>query len=117
MSRVSTVLNRAADEIESRGKARGSLINRNGNVCALGAIRLASGAVVGSNYGSPAILAARLDWEIYHQTYLALDGYLLSNNVYKNDNQKDNGVAGWNDRNNQASVVSVMREAAKTLSE
>lgn len=112
MSRASVVLNRAADEMEKRGKSRNVLINRQGNVCALGALRLASGGVVGNDYGTKAIFTARMDWLIYSEAYRALDSYLLASEAYKNDDQKKNGVAGWNDRNNKANVVKVLREAA-----
>lgn len=112
MGRVSTVLNRAADEIEKRGKARTSLINSRGNVCALGAIRIAAGGVVSDSYGTPVLVTARMNWEIYGEAYRALDGYLLENKFYGNPRSRDNGVAGWNDRNNQETVVKVIRDAA-----
>lgn len=112
MSRVSTVLNRAADEIEQRGKARTVLVNSRGNVCALGALRIASGAVLGKAFGDTVILSYRMNWQVYDEAYKLLDAYLLEKGFYKNYHQKDNGVAGWNDSNNKDSVVKVMREAA-----
>lgn len=112
MSRVSTILNRAADEVEKRGKSRGAIINRNGNVCALGALRIAAGAIVGESYGVTEILSSRMDWGVYNEAYRALDGYLMEKKFYGNSNSRDNGVAGWNDRSNKATVVKVMRDAA-----
>lgn len=113
MGRVSTVLNHAAEEIEKRGKSRHHMINSRGNVCALGALRLAAGAIVGDDNGDVAIFSARMNWEIYDEAYRALDGYLLEKKFYKNYTQKDDGVAGWNDRNNAETVVKVIRDAAK----
>lgn len=110
MSRVSTILNRAADEVEKRGKSRGAIINRNGNVCALGALRIAAGAIVGESYGVTEILSSRMDWGVYNEAYRALDGYLMEKKFY--GNSAVDGVADWNDRNNKATVVKVMRDAA-----
>lgn len=112
MGRVSTVLNRAAEEIEKHGKARTALINNRGNVCALGAIRLAAGGYVGDDRGDKIILCASMNWEIYSEAYRALDTYLWEKKFYKTYYQKDKGVAGWNDRNNQETVVKVIRDAA-----
>lgn len=106
---VSVILNRAADEMEKRGKARGTMINRQGNVCAYGAIRLAAGGVVGKDGSVNAIFTSRMDWNLYSRAGRALDYYLISQGKYKHTGE---GPAQWNDRNNKTTVVTALREAA-----
>lgn len=115
MSRVSTILNRAADELDQRGKARHRLINQQGNVCAMGALRIAAGGVPSEVFGTKTIITARMSWHAYEEAYRAFDQYMTDNGTYKNDKQKDNGIAGWNDRSNKDTVVTALREAANYL--
>lgn len=110
---VSVVLNRAADEMEKRGKSRGAIINRNGNVCAYGAIRIAAGGkVVKDKFGCD-IYTSRMNWHLYSRAGKVLDNYLLGEKVYK---KPSDSVAQWNDQNNKSTVIEALRKAANAHS-
>lgn len=86
------ILLRAAELIEERGHARGMPENRRGNLCAIGAIRV---AVTGRPRG------AKL-WEPMTRAEMWLSDALCLESI-----------ADWNDRSSAATVCAGLRKAAE----
>lgn len=94
--KASQILCQAAEEMEKRGKSRGSFKNSKGNVCALGAIRIVA-------FGDP------FDWTI-SPSYLSA---LKTLEEVIPDNYSDDPITSWNDKNNKDTVVAGLQKAAE----
>lgn len=110
----SEVLKKAADLIVDRGHNKGAYVNEEGNVCALGAIRLACGGTVDSCQFSPSGWSVSIDQtvQIYmvHQVSRALRNYLRGDPDWNNFSDS---IPSWNDRSDKETVVNALRSAAK----
>lgn len=110
---TSEILNKAADLIVDRGHNKGAYVNDQGNVCALGAIRLVCGGTVDSCQFSPSGWTVSIDEtvKIYtvHEVSKALRNYLRGDPDWNNFSDS---VPSWNDRNDKDAVVRALRGAA-----
>lgn len=107
------VLTKAADEIEKRGHTHGSYANLDGEVCALGAMRLVCGGVVEGSAWSPSGVTVNLDdnefglmWDARNHLF----DYLRAHGQIK---PMSDSIPNWNDRSDKDTVVAAMRAAAQ----
>lgn len=106
------VLNKTADIIEERGHGHQYYINNNGNVCVVGAMRIACGAEVRTN---PDGYSMRYDILIDSKGYDAEAVQLARDamDAHLEIDVEDYSVVEWNDVNHKDTVVSELRKAAK----
>lgn len=107
------VLNTAADIIEKRGHGHHFYMNNDGNVCAVGAIRLACGAPVTDSADPRAELKFHID--VFASTYddSAAQEARRTLADHLNIDEMVYSVVEWNDIQDKDTVVRALREAAK----
>lgn len=109
----SEVLTKAADEIDKRGHAHNSYVNAQGEVCAIGAMRLVLGGVIEDCAWSHSGLTVNLGNIEYENVWNArnhLFDYLRAHGQIK---PMSDSIPNWNDRSDKDTVVSAMRAAAE----
>ncbi len=95
------VLERAADEMERRGKCEGAYMTQNAKVCAIGAMTIGAGNVL-----TPFEQNAAFDFVVnMHPALTALEAFLGPHTC----------TARWNDSNDAPTVIAGLRAVAATL--
>lgn len=106
--KTSEVLAKAADLIDERGHAHEYYIDNDGKVCAVGAIRLASGGRVLPQKG----------WGVQYAIDIEVDDIVYARNArralenFLNLDLDVISVVEWNDMNDKDEVVVALRNAA-----
>lgn len=98
------ILERAADEMQRRGKCEGTRMNESGQVCALGAMQVASGFI-------PRGLNIWDDWKEVRSDVINAMSPFLGTNKYG----ALAAIADWSNGNDAPTVIAGLKAVAATL--